>query len=164
MRCFLKQKLLKVLAKKVNDPDVIKFMESLNEKPRIDEGSPDFPGDDSSDYYFLKSGIMLMFNKVKGDILKYVSFYFLPEGKFEKFNGFYNLIMNDRSTKKSILKLLGAPTRENNTIGDSYGKVVPRWMCYDYEKYTLRCSFYGDEDKLAKVSLMIPENASGRVL
>jgi len=160
---FFEREALKVLGKKVNDPSIIRFSKSLSEKPKIDGGPPEFPGDDGADYYFLRSGIMLMF-RGEDNILRSIIFYFSPEERFERFSGFYNLAISESSTKKSIMKRFGTPARGGNVTSYSYGRIIQKWMYYDYEKYTLRCEFHGGEDKLAKVSLMTPENAPGRIL
>jgi len=159
---FFEVEALKILGKKIDDSDVKRFIKDIKEIPEIDEDFLGLPNDNIA-YYFLKSGIILMFRKGR-NILTSIRFYFISSEKFERFSGFYNLIMNNSSSKKSIIKSLGDPTREKNVIDYSYGKKIPKWMCYDYKKYTLRCAFYGDEDKLAEVALMTPEAAPGRVL
>jgi len=158
---FFEEKALKVLGGKIDSPDVIDFMGNLKEAPSTEEDFLGFP-DDSIFYFFQKSGITLIFRK-SNDLLTAVSFCFFPTKKMEKFDGVFNFFLNEFATKLSILEKLGAPSRENNIVDNSYGVLTPRWICYDYDKYTLRCAFHGDDDRLAEVNLMTPEEAPGRI-
>ena len=73
---FFEEKSLKVLGGKIDNQEVVSFMRDIKEAPNIDDSVLGFP-DDSKDYYFLKSGIVLMFRK-SNDLLIAISVYFIP--------------------------------------------------------------------------------------
>jgi len=157
---FLEVKALRILGKKSCDTEVKDFISELHEIPEVDNSDIGLE-EDIKDYYFRKNGLMLMFDKKKETLIN-LKVYFQAVRGFKKFKGFFNLIMNENANKKSIIKILGCPTEENNKAKSSYGIIIPKWIVYYYEHYTLRCAFYGDDDKLAEVNLMTIEGTPGR--
>jgi len=156
---FLETKALKALGKKIESLEVESFMKGFKETPWIDT-EPTGLLDDTIDFYYKETGVMLMFDKKK--FLSNIYIYINETEDFKNFSGFFNLIMHVNATKKSIIKALGKPMRENNIVSNSYGICTPKWIAYDYQQYTLRCAFYGNDDKLAEVNLMTIECTPGR--